>query len=158
VADREAERARALQIIQIRGFYSGGVNSNRGYGYSGVNPQEVVPLITGDTTTPVPVGGRYLWNASLELRIAIVGNFGASVFVDASDVWNTAPVGPHLSPGVGLRYMTPIGPARLDLAYRVPGLQVVDGYVCESDPDLAGCPPAPLGLPVYLALAIGQPF
>ena len=154
------ERARALQILQLRGFYSGGVSSNRGYGYNGVNPRAAVPNLfdAGEGDVLVPIGGRYLWAASLELRFPITGPLGGAVFVDASDVWNDAPVGPHLSPGFGLRYATPIGPLRVDLAYRVPGLQNINGDPCDNPTDGDGCPPVVLGLPVYAAIAIGQAF
>ncbi len=154
------ERARALQILQLRGFYSGGVSSNRGYGYNGVNPRSAVPNLFSEAESQlkVPIGGRYLWNASLELRFPIVGSLGGGVFVDASDVWNDAPVGPHLSPGLGLRYATPIGPLRVDVAYRVPGVQSLGVDPCETAVDGDGCPPVVLGLPIYAAIAIGHAF
>ncbi len=160
-ASNQNERTRALQILQLRGFYSGGVNTNRGYGYSGVNPRDVVPNLFNTTgaETLVPVGGRTMWNASIEARIPIKSIFGGALFMDASDVWNDAPVGPHLSPGIGLRIATPIGPLRLDIAYRIPGLQALGGDVCEQNPSAeSGCPPLLLDQPIYAALAIGQPF
>jgi outer membrane protein insertion porin family/translocation and assembly module TamA len=43
-------------------------------------------------------------------------------FIDASDVTRTMQLrltAPHLSPGVGLRYASPIGPIRADLGYRL---------------------------------------
>lgn len=156
-------RARSLQILQLRGFFSGGVNSNRGYGYNGVNPQAIVrSLFSQGDETPVPIGGRYMWAASAELRFPIAGSFGASLFVDASDVWNQAPVGPHLSPGIGLRYMTPIGPARIDVAYRVPGLQHIGRDPCQAatldEIREVVCQPLLFGQPIYAAIAIGHPF
>lgn len=165
----ESERTRDLQIMQSRGFYSGGTSSNRGYGYNGVNPQERIAslFVAEDKSVPVPIGGRWMWNLSLELRFPIWGDFGASVFADASDVWNGDELSsdgaihphvfsPHFSPGFGLRYATPIGPARLDLGVRVPCAQVI-GRCDEDSPDLGG-QPRPLGLPVYVAIAIGEPF
>ena len=155
--------------MQLRGFYSGGVNSNRGYGYNGVNPQETVAslFVSPGSSVPVPIGGRWMWNASLELRFPIIGSFGGAVFTDSSDVWNGDEVGPdgtigphvfspHLSPGFGLRYATPIGPARLDLGVRVPCAQHL-GTCTEYSTNLGG-QPKPLGLPIYLAIAIGEAF
>jgi outer membrane translocation and assembly module TamA len=65
------------------------------------------------------------------VRAPIWGNLSAVLFADAGNVWNNAwdfnlndlryDVGP------GLRYMTPIGPIRVDLGYqlkRIPGLLV----------------------------------
>lgn len=155
----QAERARAVQILQLRGFYSGGTSSNRGYGYNGVNPRETVPNLFEDpkNSKPVPIGGRWLWDASIELRFPIYKSFGGAVFADASDVWNEeAAFRPHLSPGFGLRYATPIGPARLDAGFRVPCLQVVG--TCDELPEDQGGPPRLLGLPVYIAIAIGEAF
>lgn len=165
----QSERARDLQIMQSRGFYSGGTSSNRGYGYNGVNPQDRIAslFVAADQSVPVPIGGRWMWNLSLELRFPIWGAFGASVFADASDVWNgderredgtIGPHGfsPHFSPGLGLRYATPIGPARVDLGIRVPCAQHAD--TCHEYPVALGGQPRPLGLPVYIAIAIGEPF
>ena len=108
-----------------------------------------------------------MWNASLELRFPIWGSFGGVVFVDSSDVWSGAEVrpdgtigphvfSPHLSPGLGLRYATPIGPARLDLGVRIPCAQHIG--TCREYSTSLGGPPAPLGLPIYLAIAIGEAF
>ena len=154
------ERARALQILQLRGFYSGGVSSNRGYGYNGVNPRAEVPNLFSQEQSllKVPIGGRYLWGASLELRFPIVGALGGGVFVDASDVWNDAPTGPHVSPGLGLRYATPIGPLRIDVAYRIPGLQTFGVDPCVRPAEGDGCPPVVLDQPIYAAIAIGHAF
>jgi outer membrane protein insertion porin family/translocation and assembly module TamA len=165
----ELSRARDVQLLQLRGFYSGGMSSNRGYGYNGVNPQETIAslFVSSASSVPVPIGGRWMWNASLELRFPIWGSFGGTVFVDSSDVWNgdelyaDGTIGPHvfsphLSPGIGLRYATPIGPARLDLGVRVPCAQHLGR--CREYSTLLGGQPKPFGLPVYLAIAIGEAF
>ena len=125
--------------LLLRAFYSGGPNSNRGYPLRGVGPYGTVGFLipTGvnctialNAGTPAcnrPTGGFTLWEASTELRFPISGPIKAVLFADASDV--TRNVGeirlnaPHLSVGPGLRYMTPVGPLRLDIGYRVPGAQ-----------------------------------
>jgi hypothetical protein len=58
---------------------------------------------------------------------------------------------PHLSTGMGLRYATPIGPVRLDVGYRVPGMQA---------PDLPdeGNPKTIFGAPIAISLGIGEAF
>lgn len=153
-------RTRAVQIMQHRGFFSGGTSTNRGYGYNGVNPHErIASLFVGTNEQPplVPIGGQWMWNASLGLRFPIYESFGAEVFVDTSDVWNGAfAFRPHLSPGFGLRYLTPIGPARVDLAVRVPCAQTPG--TCKEPSEIEGGPPAPLGWPIYVAIAIGEAF
>jgi len=93
---------------------------------------------------------------SLELRfpVSILAPLGAVLFVDASDVRlgraEYALDTPHLAPGVGLRYPTPIGPVRLDLGLRI--LEVLD----KEQPE--GSPPSLFGAPVAVHLAVGQAF
>jgi translocation and assembly module TamA len=66
-----------------------------------------------------PAGGDGLLEAAVELRQRLAGNWGAALFVDAGAG------GPDGVPGldelsfgvgIGLRYTTPIGPVRVDLA------------------------------------------
>ena len=74
------------------------------------------------------VGGLTLWESSAELRFPIALPLGGVFFLDASDVSNE--IGglrftrPHLSAGFGLRYATPVGPARVDIGYRIRCAQV----------------------------------
>lgn len=142
------DRCRWIQLMQLRGFNSGGPNSNRGYIFNGVGPQEPVPGVSpvdvNGAYLPMATGGQALWEASVELRFPIYEKIGATIFVDGSDVRRKladfgAPFAPHLSTGIGLRYGTPIGPIRLDLGLRIPGLQVIGAnYRCGIyDPSLA---------------------
>lgn len=163
---------RELQILQLRGLFSGGPNSNRGYGYNEIGPQRVLDDDGFLLGTPVAVGGRTLWEASVEMRIKIQGEIGMVVFVDASDV--TLGVGeyrldaPHVASGVGFRYQTPVGPLRLDLGVRIPGLQQI-GEIDASGSCLAaglcttlivedGDPGTILGIPMAVHIAIGDAF
>jgi outer membrane protein insertion porin family/translocation and assembly module TamA len=78
-----------------------------------------------------PLGGLSLWEASIEIRRKLGGPWGLVLFADTSDVgagimdFNFAEL--HLSIGAGLRYASPIGPVRVDLGWRVPGMQKLDG-------------------------------
>lgn len=174
----EAERVelvRDLQIVYFRGFFSGGASSNRGYPQRGVGPRGVVPFAspaagaqTGSGCTPgsasqdpeecaLPTGGLSLLEASVEVRFDVTGPFSGAVFCDASDVsaqqLELRPGHLHLSCGPGLRYGTPIGPIRLDVGYRVPGLQVLGGAGGdESEPGELW------GLPIAVAFGIGEAF
>jgi outer membrane translocation and assembly module TamA len=160
--------------LLLRAFYSGGPNSNRGYPLRGVGPHGPVGFLipTGvdcvndptNTACIRPLGGFTLWEASLELRFPLLGSLSAVTFADASDV--TRDVGhvrlsvPHLSVGPGLRYMTPVGPLRLDIGYRVPGAQAFgkkELSIEEGRNDVGNL----LGiswLPVAINIAIGEAF
>lgn len=157
--------------LLFRAFYSGGPNSNRGYPYRGVGPHGPVGFLvpTGeDCGRPLdqlpaacirPLGGLTLWEASLEVRYPIIGPLFGATFIDASDV--TRRVGeirfdvPHISPGLGLRYQTPVGPLRIDAGYRTPWLQEI------GEQDLAkqeGDPGTVFGAPIAIHIALGESF
>jgi len=169
------------QKILFRTFYSGGPNSNRGYAYRQVGPQGPIGFLLPETAaglgcqsqppTPLPaecmraLGGFSLWEASMELRFPLAGELGGVLFVDASDVSpDVASIGfdaPHLSVGPGLRYRTPIGPVRLDVGYRVPGLQVRGAAADNAPfyfPDIAQLPEFRSKIPLAYHIAIGEAF
>ncbi len=95
-----------------------------------------------------PTGGTRLIEGNIELRFPLWGpTLRAAAFVDFGRVWDPEnPVDPQhivFTPGVGLRYTTPIGPIRIDLGYRgtpVRDLPVVTSQVRPYDPtrDLPG--------------------
>ncbi|MDG4879837.1 autotransporter assembly complex family protein [Mesorhizobium sp. WSM4884] len=93
-----------------RRFYSGGGGSVRGYAYQGIGPKD----IDGQ-----PIGGLSFFETSVEMRIAITDTIGIVPFVDAGTVSTKsfpdfADV--KVGAGVGLRYLTPFGPLRVDAA------------------------------------------
>jgi outer membrane protein assembly factor BamA len=165
------QRVRDAQLAYFRGFFSGGVNSNRGYPARGVGPHAVIEffypggsVIAGECTADstderckLPVGGLSLWELSTELRLDLSGPLSLTLFCDSSDVSPSLLDfrfdRPHLSCGPGLRYDTPLGPLRADLGVRLPGLQVL----AERD-GAEGNPPTLLGLPIAVALGIGEAF
>lgn len=173
----QGQLTRDIELIYLRGFFSGGPSSNRGYALRGVGPHGSVPFFNPglaaeqlatacDANNPdfsearcgVPLGGLSLWEASLELRFPIVEPFGGNVFCDMSDVsakqadlrFNY----PHLSCGLGLRYDTPIGPIRLDGGVRIPGAQ----YPSDADKLAEGEPGTIFGAPIALSFGIGEAF
>lgn len=91
-------------------FYAGGGGSIRGYEYQKVGP------LRDDT----PLGGRSLFEVSLEARARISERFGIVPFVDGGSVFESAypTFGRTLrwGAGLGFRYFSPIGPIRLDVA------------------------------------------
>ncbi|MER9937861.1 autotransporter assembly complex family protein [Mesorhizobium sp. M7A.F.Ca.ET.027.03.2.1] len=93
-----------------RRFYSGGGGSVRGYAYQGIGPKD----FTGQ-----PIGGLSFFETSVEMRIAITDTIGIVPFVDAGTVsTKSAPdfSDVKVGAGVGLRYVTPFGPLRIDAA------------------------------------------
>lgn len=91
-------------------FYAGGGGSVRGYAFQAIGPFDA---------NDVPLGGRSLSEASFEGRARITDTIGIVGFLDAGNVSdNEYPEldNLQLGAGVGVRYMTPAGPLRLDIA------------------------------------------
>jgi translocation and assembly module TamA len=91
-------------------FYAGGGGSVRGYDYQSIGPRDA---------NNRPSGGGGLLEASVEWRQRVWGDIGAVAFVDAGSVGaSSAPEFSNLrvGAGLGLRYFTPIGPIRADVA------------------------------------------
>jgi outer membrane protein assembly factor BamA len=90
-----------------------------------------------------PAGGSRLIEGSLELRFPIWGNaVGGAAFVDFGRVRDGGAridlSDMAMTPGFGLRYSTPIGPLRFDVAYRPPersNLPVVTSQLRPFDPE-----------------------
>jgi outer membrane protein assembly complex protein YaeT len=92
-------------------FFNGGENSVRSFGEDELLP----PGRDGE-----PLGGEAATTLNLELRRPLAGNLAAALFVDAGNVtedWHdyTDFAGFRSGLGLGLRYVLPIGPVRLDL-------------------------------------------
>jgi len=100
------------QIPASKLFYAGGSYSNRAYGEKDIG-------ITTSPTTSATLGGKTWLNLSMEADYKIYGDLYGALF------WDSTMINPNgydfdseviNSLGVGVRYMTPIGPVKLDVA------------------------------------------
>ena len=66
-----------------------------------------------------PVGGNSVIELSLELRKNLGRSWRFVGFLDMGQVWESLSKieAPVLTPGIGIRYVTPVGPFRLDVGY-----------------------------------------
>ncbi len=111
-------------------FFSGG-DGMRGFSTQRLSPMRLVEKTSPQdafNAEPMPVGGNGLFEGSLEARYRLTKPITLAAFVD------TGFVTPERVPtrgssftenllwavGGGIRYRTPVGPVRLDLAYRLP--------------------------------------
>jgi translocation and assembly module TamA len=119
--------ASELSLPPDQRFYAGGTSNIRGYGYQLVGP--TFP------NTGNPSGGTAITTAGLEFRQRLYTSWGVVGFVDAGQV--SASLKPlhsdvRIGAGAGMRYYTPIGPIRFDVAVPVgrrPGEDSFEVYI-----------------------------
>jgi translocation and assembly module TamA len=120
-----AQGAGEFSLPPDQRFYAGGSGTIRGYQYQAVGPQFPV---TPEFPTQTPKGGTGIAAGTLEWRQRFGASWGGAIFVDAGQVTGGQPTAreagtglPSLSQfrigvGAGVRYYTPIGPLRVDIA------------------------------------------
>lgn len=97
------------EITLDKRFYAGGGGSVRGYTYQSIGPRDA-----GNR----PLGGASLMEVAVEWRQRISGPWGAVAFVDAGSVGEDSYPGSgdfRVGVGLGMRYLTAIGPIRVDI-------------------------------------------
>ncbi len=88
-------------------YFAGGDNSIRGFDYEDLGPRDS----NGDV-----IGGKYLAVGSLEYEHRIKKNWALASFVDAGNAFNDFGDDIEYSVGFGLRWFSPVGLVRVDLA------------------------------------------
>ena len=88
-------------------FFTGGDNSIRGFDYQSLGPENS----DGDV-----VGGRYLAVGSVELEHMFLKDWGGAVFSDFGNAFNSFSDPIEYSVGIGVRWRSPVGLIRVDLA------------------------------------------
>jgi outer membrane protein insertion porin family len=126
-------------------FFSGGLDSLRGFAINGAGPQRSVPVCSNPsdastcTLISVPSGGLTLaiFNSEGRFPIPLKKDLGGVVFYDGGNVYANINVHQFLSNysnsiGVGIRYQTRVGPIRVDLGRNLnpqPGLKATQYFV-----------------------------
>lgn len=106
-------------------FFAGGGNSVRGYDYKSIGPKEnvkdektgadVIDEKTGLVKKEV-VGGRNLLVNSIEYDYRVRPTWAVAAFFDVGDASDNYKFYFKRGVGVGLRWISPIGPVRIDVA------------------------------------------
>jgi outer membrane protein assembly complex protein YaeT len=160
-------------------FYAGGPNDVRGYERNELGPVIYVTPTQGgiigdsvvaDSVRVAATGGNTFALGNVELRVPspiLRSRLRFAAFVDVGGVWQRQ--GPRsgrvirVTPGVGLRIATPLGPARLDVAYNPNRLQPGALFQADAAGNLTPVP----GEGSYVLsrnrkyaihIAVGQPF
>lgn len=102
-------------------FFAGGDASVRGYGYQSLGPTEPIEQKDG-LPKDVVIGGNNLLVNSIEYDYLFTDTkWAAAVFFDAGNAANGSDIDFMRGAGVGARWISPIGPIRLDVAKALDG-------------------------------------
>jgi outer membrane protein assembly factor BamA len=163
-------------------FYAGGPNDVRGFHRNELGPVVYVVskaevdaaaadsnrAINPDSVQVSATGGNTLAVGNVELRVPspVFGSrLRLAAFVDAGGAWQRPEGDPviRVTPGIGLRVATPLGPLRLDVAYNPYRLQAGPLFQFDENGNLTPVP----GQSEYVLdrdgrityhFAVGQPF
>lgn len=89
-------------------FFAGGDNSVRGYSYKSLGPEN---------TSDEVEGGRNLLVGSVEIEHMFAEKWGVAAFIDSGNAFDDTRLEPKTGIGFGIRWRSPVGPIRLDLAH-----------------------------------------
>jgi len=98
------------EVPATQRFFAGGDRSIRGFEYRSVSPVDE----EGNTT-----GGRYLEVGSIEYNYRYADRWSVALFADVGRAFNSFGEDRRVGAGIGVRWQSPVGPFRLDLAHPV---------------------------------------
>jgi outer membrane protein assembly factor BamA len=149
-------------------FFGGGADSLRAFSYNQAGPRDIGapagPGAPSSQPTGFPLGGNAILFNNVELRFPLIGqNIQGVLFYDVGNVYTSLSkmsfrfhqrdlqdfdYAAH-APGIGVRYQTPIGPIRVDLAYSLNppsfnGFSGTPAQLLQCNPNLP-----PSSLPSY---------
>ncbi|MEP6590620.1 MAG: BamA/TamA family outer membrane protein [Gemmatimonadota bacterium] len=137
--------SRANFVPPDQRFYAGGPNDVRGYDRNELGPVVYVVRDSSVNEDGVPdvnavrvaaTGGNRTAVANLELRMPspiFSQRLRFAAFVDAGTLWEGGGAAPiRVTPGVGLRFASPLGPVRFDVGYNAYRLQSGALYAANS--------------------------
>jgi len=106
-------------------FFAGGSNTFRGEEFDMLGPL--------DETTPKPIGGEAVFLVNSELAFAVIPSWKElrlAAFFDLGNVYASLkgfrPFDLQGAAGAGLRYRTPLGPVRVEIAWKLWGFDAQD--------------------------------
>jgi outer membrane protein insertion porin family len=170
-------------------FYAGGADSLRGFPFNQAGPRDtgapLVPDGPSSEATGFPLGGNALFINNVELRFPFIGqNIQGVIFHDMGNVYSSLgdlsfrfhQNNPQdfnymvQAVGFGIRYRTPVGPIRADIAYSINppsyiGFSGTPAELLNCNPSLpqsklpSYCTPSPQSISHYqFFFSIGQTF
>jgi len=89
-------------------FFAGGDNSVRGYDYETIGPVDADGAVTG---------GNNLAVFSVEFDRLVAKSWSVAAFIDTGSAFNDFDVDFQTGAGIGIRWYSPLGPIRLDVAH-----------------------------------------
>lgn len=94
-------------------FYAGGDRSVRGYEWREIGPR--IERVPGQRAA-YALGAKNVITTNVEYEQYFTPTWGGAVFVDAGDAFDGRPDGLRKGVGLGVRWKSPVGPLRVDIA------------------------------------------
>ncbi len=92
-------------------FFAGGDQSVRGYDYESIAPRDTLGNL---------IGGKYLAQGSIELDYRFANRWLVATFADHGSAFNNGHDADFMTGvGAGIRWLSPVGPLRLDFAWGI---------------------------------------